>query len=60
MRYKNLEWSYAEAARMKAHSSIEDLQTVLDAHSDTIDVLHVLRPVGVCMAGANEFDPYKD
>lgn len=36
------------------------LQTVLDAHKDTIDVLHVLKPVGVCMAGANELDPYKD
>lgn len=36
------------------------LQSVLDAHEDTIDVLHVLKPVGVCMAGANEFDPYKD
>lgn len=36
------------------------LQDVLDAHEDTIDILHVLKPVGVCMAGANEFDPYKD
>jgi len=36
------------------------LQTVLDAHKDTIDILHVLKPVGVCMAGANELDPYKD
>ncbi len=36
------------------------LQTVLDAHKDTIDILHVLKPVGVCMAGANEIDPYKD
>lgn len=36
------------------------LQTVLDAHEDTIDVLHVLKPIGVCMAGANEFDPFKD
>ncbi|UHA74792.1 RtcB family protein [Paenibacillus sp. 481] len=36
------------------------LQTVLDAHRETIDVLHVLKPIGVCMAGANEFDPYKD
>ncbi|MFJ7936069.1 RtcB family protein [Sporosarcina sp. NPDC096371] len=36
------------------------LQPVLDAHKDTIDILHVLKPVGVCMAGANEFDPYKD
>ncbi|RAP74936.1 RtcB family protein [Paenibacillus montanisoli] len=36
------------------------LQDVLDAHSETIDVLHVLKPIGVCMAGADEFDPYKD
>jgi tRNA-splicing ligase RtcB (3'-phosphate/5'-hydroxy nucleic acid ligase) len=36
------------------------LQDVLDAHAETIEVLHVLKPVGVCMAGADEFDPYKD
>ncbi|WP_110934097.1 RtcB family protein [Paenibacillus bouchesdurhonensis] len=36
------------------------LQEVLDAHSETLEVLHVLKPIGVCMAGANEFDPYKD
>lgn len=36
------------------------LQDVLDAHVETIDVLHVLKPIGVCMAGADEFDPYKD
>nr|WP_219835491.1 RtcB family protein [Paenibacillus sp. R14(2021)] len=36
------------------------LQDVLDAHAGTIDVLHVLKPIGVCMAGADEFDPYKD
>lgn len=36
------------------------LQEVLDAHAETVDVLHVLKPIGVCMAGADEFDPYKD
>ena len=36
------------------------LRTVLNAHSETIKILHKLRPIGVCMAGANEFDPYKD
>ncbi|MBO8140654.1 MAG: RtcB family protein [Firmicutes bacterium] len=36
------------------------LQEVLDAHRETFDVLHVLRPVGVAMAPADEFDPYKD
>ena len=36
------------------------LWEVLGAHAETIDVLHVLKPIGVCMAGADEFDPYKD
>lgn len=36
------------------------LREVLDAHRGTIEILHVLKPIGVCMAGANEFDPYKD
>ncbi|GAA0366303.1 RtcB family protein [Caldalkalibacillus horti] len=36
------------------------LATVLEAHKETLDVMHVLKPIGVCMAGANEFDPYKD
>lgn len=36
------------------------LQDVLEAHQETIEVLHVLKPIGVCMAGADEFDPYKD
>jgi len=36
------------------------LRGVLDAHAETIDILHVLKPIGVCMAGADEFDPYKD
>ncbi len=36
------------------------LQEVLDTHAETIEVMHVLKPIGVCMAGADEFDPYKD
>lgn len=36
------------------------LPDVLAAHDDNIRVLHALRPVGVAMAGADEFDPYKD
>ncbi len=36
------------------------LPEVLAAHGDTIRVLHVLTPVGVAMAGADEHDPYKD
>jgi tRNA-splicing ligase RtcB len=36
------------------------LDEVLEAHGETIRVLHTLTPLGVAMAGANEFDPYKD
>jgi tRNA-splicing ligase RtcB len=36
------------------------LDQVLEAHSSTVRILHTLNPVGVAMAGANEFDPYKD
>ncbi len=36
------------------------LPDVLAAQGPTIDVLHVLRPVIVVMAGDNEVDPYQD
>mgnify|MGYP000160791295 CR=1 FL=1 len=32
----------------------------LAAQGDTIRVLHTLTPVGVAMAGADTFDPFKD
>jgi tRNA-splicing ligase RtcB len=36
------------------------LPDVLAAQGSTVEVLHVLRPIIVVMAGADEFDPYKD
>jgi tRNA-splicing ligase RtcB len=36
------------------------LPEVLSEHRDSIKILHTLTPIGVAMAGANEFDPYKD
>jgi tRNA-splicing ligase RtcB (3'-phosphate/5'-hydroxy nucleic acid ligase) len=36
------------------------LPEVLAAHGDTVRVLHTLRPLIVVMAGADEYDPYKD
>lgn len=36
------------------------LADVLPHHAPTFDLLHVLRPVGVAMAGPDEQDPYKD
>jgi tRNA-splicing ligase RtcB len=36
------------------------LPEVLGEHQGSIKTLHTLRPLGVAMAGAHEFDPYKD
>jgi tRNA-splicing ligase RtcB len=36
------------------------LPDVLAAHGSTIRVKHTLRPLGVAMAGADVYDPYKD
>jgi tRNA-splicing ligase RtcB len=36
------------------------LDEVLVDHGDSVRILHTLTPVGVAMAGGNEFDPYKD
>lgn len=36
------------------------LPDVLTAQGDTIEIVHTLRPLIVVMAGADEFDPYKD
>ncbi len=36
------------------------LPEVLAAHGDTIRIVHTLHPMGVAMAGNQEFDPYRD
>jgi len=36
------------------------LSEVLEYHKNTIKILHTLQPIGVAMAGEDEFDPYKD
>jgi len=36
------------------------IEEVLTAHSSTVNILHTLTPIGVCMADEREFDPYKD
>jgi tRNA-splicing ligase RtcB len=36
------------------------LPDVLVCHAGTIRILHTLRPLGVCMAGQDVIDPYKD
>ena len=44
----------------EAPECYKDLKSVLAAHGQTINILHTLRPIGVAMAGADTFDPYKD
>jgi len=43
----------------EAPAVYKDLGTVLAQHAN-IEVLHILHPVGVVMAGEDTFDPYKD
>ncbi|SEG64502.1 RtcB family protein [Bosea lathyri] len=44
----------------EAPQAYRRLPDVLAAHAGTIEIVHELRPRGVIMAGASEFDPYKD
>ncbi len=44
----------------EAPQAYRRLPQVLAAQGDTIEILHTLRPILVVMAGADEFDPYKD
>jgi RNA-splicing ligase RtcB len=44
----------------EAPGAYKRLDAVLAAHGDTIEVVHRLTPIGVAMAGADTFDPYKD
>lgn len=44
----------------EAPAAYKRLDAVLAAHGETIEILHRLTPIGVAMAGADTFDPYKD
>ena len=44
----------------EAPAAYKRLESVLAAHGDTIEIVHRLTPIGVAMAGADTFDPYKD
>ena len=44
----------------EAPAAYKRLDEVLAAHGDTVEVVHRLTPIGVAMAGADTFDPYKD
>jgi tRNA-splicing ligase RtcB len=60
------EWLVREGVRLRgagldeAPQAYKRIADVLAEHLDTVEVIHTLRPIGVLMAGANEFDPFKD
>jgi tRNA-splicing ligase RtcB len=44
----------------EAPGAYKRLDEVLRYHEGTVRILHTLKPLGVAMAGADTFDPYKD
>jgi tRNA-splicing ligase RtcB (3'-phosphate/5'-hydroxy nucleic acid ligase) len=65
-RHAMMEWVNEQGVELRGGDVDESphcykrLPEVLRAHEGTIRVLHTLRPLGVAMAPAGEFDPYKD
>lgn len=61
-----MEWVEREGVELRGAGPDESphvykrLPEVLAYHAPTIRILHTLTPLGVAMAGADEFDPYKD
>lgn len=51
-----LVWAWAD----ESPECYKKLTEVLDYHSDSVEILHILKPIGVAMAWADIFDPYKD
>jgi len=60
------EWIRREGVELRGAGTDESphcykrLPEVLDHHAPTIRVLHTLTPIGVAMAGEDEFDPFRD
>lgn len=44
----------------EAPAAYKNLEQVLEAHKNTVKIIHRLQPLGVAMAGKDVFDPYKD
>ena len=61
-----MEWVRASGVELRGAGTDESphcykrLPAVLEAHGDSIKILHQLQPIGVAMAGEDEFDPFRD
>lgn len=60
------EWIQQQGVELRGAGTDESphcykrLPEVLNHHANTVKIVHTLQPLGVAMAGENEFDPYKD
>ncbi len=60
------EWIHGAKVELRGGGTDESphcykrLTDVLEAHKNTIKILHMLTPLGVCMASDETIDPYKD
>ena len=59
-RIKNNDTILLGAGADESPEVYKQLKEVLSYHSETINIVHNLKPLIVCMAGTEEFDPYKD
>ena len=57
---KNFGVTLRGAGLDEAPQCYKRIEDVLAEHADTIEIKEVLKPIIVCMAGANEVDPYRD
>lgn len=61
-----MDWIHRQGVELRGAGTDESphcykrLPEVLGFHASTVRILHTLKPIGVAMAGENEFDPYKD
>ena len=61
-----MEWVNREGVELRGAGTDESphaykrLPEVLKHHAPTIRILHTLQPIGVAMAGADEYDPFRD
>ncbi len=63
---KHLEWMKKMGVELRGGDLDESpfaykrIEKVIESHRNTIKILHVLKPLGVCMAHDKIVDPYKD
>ncbi len=61
-----MEWVHSAGVELRGAGTDESphcykrLPEVLEHHASSVKILHTLKPMGVAMASAKEYDPYRD